>query len=90
MGMTIEEAKKLEHFMCSECSSDDDMKKSQATFSASPGADSKVTSCIHCQIFTAFVLITYFPSQIVVFLLIVIMGTGEGKGGTLLRKRWVV
>ncbi|XP_027908792.1 chromatin remodeling protein EBS isoform X1 [Vigna unguiculata] len=42
VGMTIEEAKKLDHFVCSECSSDDDMKKPQATFSASPGADGKV------------------------------------------------
>ena len=42
MGMTIEEAKKLEHFVCSECSSDDDMKKPHATFSVSPGSDVKV------------------------------------------------
>jgi len=48
--MTIEEAKKLDHFVCSECSSDDDMKKPQATFSASPGADGKVISCIQHQI----------------------------------------
>ncbi|XP_047162664.1 chromatin remodeling protein EBS-like isoform X2 [Vigna umbellata] len=34
VGMTIEEAKKLDHFVCSECSSDDDMKKPQATFYA--------------------------------------------------------
>ncbi|XP_054787249.1 chromatin remodeling protein EBS-like isoform X4 [Prosopis cineraria] len=43
VGMTIEEAKKLDHFMCSECSSDDDMKKMpQATYSASPADDGKV------------------------------------------------
>ncbi|RZB83139.1 Chromatin remodeling protein EBS isoform B [Glycine soja] len=42
VGMTIEEAKKLEHFVCSECSSDDDMKKPHATFSVSPGSDVKV------------------------------------------------
>ncbi|TKY66453.1 Lysine-specific demethylase PHF2 [Spatholobus suberectus] len=41
VGMTIEEAKKLDHFVCSECSTDDDMKKPQATFSVSPGADGK-------------------------------------------------
>lgn len=58
MGMTIEEAKKLDHFVCSECSSDDDMKKPQATFSASLGADGKVICCIHFQIITT-VLITY-------------------------------
>ena len=40
--MTIEEAKKLDHFVCSECSSDDDMKKPQATFPVSPGSDGKV------------------------------------------------
>ncbi|XP_054787250.1 chromatin remodeling protein EBS-like isoform X5 [Prosopis cineraria] len=45
VGMTIEEAKKLDHFMCSECSSDDDMKKMpQATYSASPADDGKA----HC------------------------------------------
>ncbi|XP_027355842.1 chromatin remodeling protein EBS-like [Abrus precatorius] len=42
VGMTIEEAKKLDHFVCSECLSDDDMRKPHATFSASPGADGKV------------------------------------------------
>ncbi|RYQ96618.1 hypothetical protein Ahy_B08g092440 isoform B [Arachis hypogaea] len=41
VGMTIEEAKKLDHFVCSECSSDDDMKKPQATFPVSPGSDGK-------------------------------------------------
>jgi len=50
--MTIEEAKKLDHFVCSECSSDDDMKKPQATFSASPGADGKVISNIQYEIIT--------------------------------------
>lgn len=40
--MTIEEAKKLDRFVCSECSSDVDIKKSQAAFSASPVADAKV------------------------------------------------
>ena len=42
VGMTIEEAKKLDRFMCSECSSDDDVKKPQTVFSDSPGADAKV------------------------------------------------
>jgi len=53
--MTIEEAKKLDHFVCSECSSDDDMniKKPQATFSASPVADGKVNSIIQHQIIIA-------------------------------------
>ena len=40
--MTIEEAKKLDHFVCAECSSDDDVKKSQNGFTASPADDVKV------------------------------------------------
>jgi hypothetical protein len=40
--MTIEEAKKLDHFVCSECSSDDDLKKPPAVFPVSPGSDGKV------------------------------------------------
>ncbi|CAF2026483.1 unnamed protein product [Brassica napus] len=42
VGMTIEEAKKLDHFVCAECSSDDDVKKSQNGFAASPADDVKV------------------------------------------------
>ncbi|XP_031262180.1 chromatin remodeling protein EBS [Pistacia vera] len=42
VGMTIEEAKKLEHFVCSECSSDDEVKRSQNGFASSPTADVKV------------------------------------------------
>uniref|UniRef100_A0A6N2KHV6 BAH domain-containing protein n=1 Tax=Salix viminalis TaxID=40686 RepID=A0A6N2KHV6_SALVM len=41
VDMTIEEAKKLDHFMCSECASDDDVKRSQNGFSASSLADVK-------------------------------------------------
>ncbi|CAL0333735.1 unnamed protein product [Lupinus luteus] len=44
MGMTIEETKKLELFVCSECSSGDDLKKPLAKLCASPGADRKVES----------------------------------------------
>lgn len=40
--MTIEEAKKLDHFVCAECSSDDDVKKSQNGFTSSPADDVKV------------------------------------------------
>ena len=36
MGMTIEEAKKLDHFLCSDCSSDDDAKRSLNAFPVSP------------------------------------------------------
>ncbi|KAL0699161.1 hypothetical protein Bca4012_055283 [Brassica carinata] len=41
VGMTIEEAKLLDHFACAECSSDDDVKKSQNGFTASPADDVK-------------------------------------------------
>ena len=40
--MSIEDAKNLEQFVCSECSPDEDGKKSQNAVSASPGADAKV------------------------------------------------
>lgn len=36
MGMTIEEAKKLDHFLCSDCSADDDTKRSLNAFPVSP------------------------------------------------------
>ncbi|KAG5389636.1 hypothetical protein IGI04_031177 [Brassica rapa subsp. trilocularis] len=42
VGMTTEEAKLLDHFACAECSSDDDVKKSQNGFAASPADDVKV------------------------------------------------
>ncbi|KAL2245845.1 UNVERIFIED_CONTAM: Chromatin remodeling protein EBS [Sesamum indicum] len=38
MGMTIEEAKKLDHFLCSDCSSDDDTRRSLNSFPVSPAA----------------------------------------------------
>lgn len=41
MGMSIEQAKKLEHFVCSECSSEDEAKRSM-NFSNSPLAEPKV------------------------------------------------
>ncbi|KAG6754622.1 hypothetical protein POTOM_040414 [Populus tomentosa] len=41
VDMTIEEAKKLDHFMCSECASDEDVKRSQNGFSASSLAEVK-------------------------------------------------
>ncbi|CAF2026499.1 unnamed protein product [Brassica napus] len=49
VGMTIEEAKKLDHFVCAECSSDDDVKKSQNGFAASPADDVKVRVSLFCQ-----------------------------------------
>ncbi|GMN53761.1 hypothetical protein TIFTF001_022896 [Ficus carica] len=42
MGMTIEEAKKLDHFLCSDCSSDDDAKRSLNPFPVSPSVENKV------------------------------------------------
>ncbi|KAI3702580.1 hypothetical protein L6452_28324 [Arctium lappa] len=41
MGMTIEEAKKLDQFLCSDCSSDDDAKRPLNSFPVSPSADAK-------------------------------------------------
>lgn len=42
MGMTIEEAKKLDHFLCSDCSSDDDAKRSLNSFPVSTTDEGKV------------------------------------------------
>ncbi|CAN1811262.1 Chromatin remodeling protein EBS [Linum perenne] len=42
VGMTIEEAKKLDHFVCSECAPENEVKRSQNGFSESPTADGKV------------------------------------------------
>ena len=48
MGMTIEEAKKLDHFLCSDCSSDDDAKRSLNVFPVSPSVEAKVrTLALH-------------------------------------------
>lgn len=44
MGMTIEEAKKLDHFLCSDCVAEVDPKKESNSFSVSPLADVKVDS----------------------------------------------
>lgn len=50
MGMTIEEAKKLDHFLCSDCVAEDDPKKGGSTFSASPLADGKVKILAHSEV----------------------------------------
>lgn len=42
MGMTIEEAKKLDQFLCSDCSSDDDAKRPLNQFPLSPSLEKKV------------------------------------------------
>ncbi|KAH0448840.1 hypothetical protein IEQ34_022640 [Dendrobium chrysotoxum] len=46
MGMTIEQAKKLDHFLCSDCSSDDDAKKSPNGFPDSSISEPKVLSVL--------------------------------------------
>lgn len=42
MSMSIEEAKKLDHFLCSDCSSDDDAKRSLNSFPVSTTDEGKV------------------------------------------------
>lgn len=42
MGMTIDEAKKLDNFLCSDCSSENDAKRSSNAFPVSPSAEAKV------------------------------------------------
>lgn len=44
MGMTIEDAKKSEHFKCSDCAAVNNAKKSDASFLLSPPGDGKVDS----------------------------------------------
>ncbi|MQL93967.1 hypothetical protein Taro_026603, partial [Colocasia esculenta] len=41
MGMTIEQAKKLDHFLCSDCDSEDVSKRSQNTSPVSPLSEPK-------------------------------------------------
>ncbi|WOK93527.1 hypothetical protein Cni_G02225 [Canna indica] len=41
MGMTIEQAKKLDHFLCSDCDSEHDAKRSMNGFPASPVSETK-------------------------------------------------
>jgi hypothetical protein len=48
MGMTIEEAKKLDHFLCSDCSSEDDAKRSMNVFPVSPSLEAKVRRYSSC------------------------------------------
>lgn len=42
MDISNEVAKKLERYICSECSADEDVKKPQNSVSASPADDAKV------------------------------------------------
>jgi hypothetical protein len=56
MGMTIEEAKKLENFLCSECSSDDDAKRSLNAFPVSPSVEAKVRTLASSQSLCVYVV----------------------------------
>ncbi|CAK9140956.1 unnamed protein product [Ilex paraguariensis] len=50
VGMTIEQAKQLDHFICSDCSSEDDVKKCQTAFPATTLTNAKVrpeTICLY-------------------------------------------
>ncbi|THU54595.1 hypothetical protein C4D60_Mb10t26770 [Musa balbisiana] len=49
MGMTIEQAKKLDHFLCSDCDSQNDAERSMNGFPASPSSEPKLVlkSSIH-------------------------------------------
>ncbi|XP_010913440.1 chromatin remodeling protein EBS isoform X1 [Elaeis guineensis] len=48
MGMSIEQAKKLDHFLCSDCNSEDDAKRSLNGYPASPISEPKVEKKHHC------------------------------------------
>lgn len=61
VGMTIEEAKKLEHFVCSECSSDDEVKRSQNGFASSPTADVKVSLVAGFTLLDHICFVYFFP-----------------------------
>ena len=39
MGMSIEDAKKLDHFLCSDCSSDEETKRPSNSFPLSPSVE---------------------------------------------------
>lgn len=42
MGMTIEQAKKIDHYMCSDCAQENGAKRPSNSFPVSPNSDSKV------------------------------------------------
>lgn len=63
MGMTIEQAKKLEHFLCSDCTSEDDAKRSLNSFPVSPISEPKVRMIFWIWSFVIFKIIFYFILQ---------------------------
>lgn len=54
MGMTIEQAKKIDHYMCADCAKENGAKRLSNSYPVSPNSDSKVVSlslshdCIDC------------------------------------------
>ena len=42
MGMTIEQAKKIDHYMCSDCAKENGAKRPSNSYPVSPNSDSKV------------------------------------------------
>ncbi|OEL26951.1 Chromatin remodeling protein EBS [Dichanthelium oligosanthes] len=44
MGMTIEQAKKIDHYMCSDCAKENGAKRPSNSYPVSPNSDSKVSA----------------------------------------------
>ncbi|EER96695.1 hypothetical protein BDA96_02G202900 [Sorghum bicolor] len=44
MGMTIEQAKKIDHYMCSDCAKENGAKRPSNSYPVSPNSDSKIES----------------------------------------------
>ncbi|URE44334.1 BAH [Musa troglodytarum] len=60
MGMTIEQAKKLDHFLCSDCDSENDAERSMNGFPASPSSEPKVMIILHiCPYFLIDICLVY-------------------------------
>ena len=64
MGMTIEEAKKLDHFLCSDCVAEDDPKKGGSTFSSSPMDVRKVIFFSTCKLGVSILCLVHFTLYI--------------------------
>lgn len=61
MGMTIEEAKKLDHFLCSDCSLDVDAKRSLNAFAVSPSVEAKVRAHMFHFLYVVYILQDKIP-----------------------------
>jgi hypothetical protein len=44
MGMTIEQAKKIDHYMCSDCVKENGAKRLSHSYPVSPNSDAKVSA----------------------------------------------